>query len=216
MKDPILITGIERSGSTIIAKVISYCGAFSGNVTEMQENRAIKNLVDSFYVHQLGIPSNGQNPLPNTKTLLIPPYWGRQVNDLIIREQYKEQIPWMYKNARIAQIWPIWNGSYPNAKWVIVRRRTPDIVQSCLKTGFMKAFNRSEDWLCWVKVQEELFSEMVSAGINYKEVWPERMVKGDFTQMQELIEWLGLEWNEAIPNLVKPLLQNSPQKERSI
>jgi hypothetical protein len=34
--------------------------------------------------------------------------------------------------------------------------------------------------------------------------------------MKEAIEWIGLTWNEDVIDLVKPLLWNSKQKERSI
>ena len=109
-----------------------------------------------------------------------------------------------------------WNQSFPKAKWVIVRRKTADIISSCLKTGYMKAYDNQEGWLEWVHIHEKLFAEMLEANIDYKEIWPERMAYGDFTQMQEVVEWLGLTWNTEIPKMVKPLLNNSIQKERSL
>jgi hypothetical protein len=77
-------------------------------------------------------------------------------------------------------------------------------VQSCIKTGFMSAFkdkanlqkvnaaNEADGWLWWVHEQENRFVEMVDAGLNCKVIWPERMRDGDFEQMYEIINWLGL------------------------
>jgi hypothetical protein len=217
--NPILITGIERSGSSIVAKIIESCGAFAGNVTEMKENKGIKKIVDSFYTSQLNIPANGQNPLPNIDELDIPDLWGSKINSMLEQDGYKAlqsiEMPWMYKSARIAQIWPIWTYNYPNAKWVIVRRRTGDIIQSCMKTGYMKGYSTQEGWLEWVHNQEKTINDLIQSGVNYKVVWPERLAYDDFEQIYEMLDWLGLKPNQDILYLCSNVLKNSLQKERS-
>lgn len=214
--NPILITGIERSGSTIIAKILAQCGVFVGTATAMGENYAIKVLVNNYYSNTLGIPMTGQNPLPNMKELPIPVNWEHVINNILQEGGCKKDIPWIYKSSRIAQIWPVWNSTYPEAKWIIVRRKTTDIIHSCLQTGFMSAYSDYDGWLGWIKEHELLFQSMIQSGLNYKEVWPERMVNGDFSQIQEVIQWLGLEWNNEIPDIVKVLLKNSPQKRKEL
>jgi hypothetical protein len=211
LNTPVFVTGIERSGSSIIAKIISLCGAFTGEVSHMQENLLIKQLVTNYYksVHS---DSKGQFPLPDTNELLIPSDWKIKVLDILKAEQYRLSELWMYKESRICQIWPIWNYAFPDAKWIIVRRRTGDIIESCLKTGYMTAYNDKEGWLTWVHQHEKLFVEMIEIGLNCKVVWPERMVSGDYKQMYEMIDWLGLDWNDKIVSLVEPMLYNSRQK----
>jgi hypothetical protein len=57
---------------------------------------------------------------------------------------------------------------------------------------------------------------MIETGLNCKVIWPERMVDGDYSQIIEMLKWLGLEWNDSIIPTTKKLLWNSPQmKERS-
>lgn len=228
LHSPIFVTGIERSGSSIIARIIKSCGVFAGTVTEMQENKGIKRLVDDLYTKQIGIPANGQFPLPNFETLVMPKKWQFDVNGLLLKDNYTIGKQWMYKSSRIAQIWPVWHNAYPNAKWVIVRRRTGDITYSCLKTAYMSAFaneanrqavnadNEQDGWLWWVHEHEQLFVDMIKAGLNIKVIWPERMASGDFTQIAEMLEWLGLQWHDGIVDSVVPLLKNSTQKERSV
>jgi hypothetical protein len=133
-------------------------------------------------------------------------------------EGLTEGIPWFYKGAKMCQMWPVWNYAFPNAKWIIVRRKTSDIVRSCLHTGFMRAFSKKEiqdrvgakdareGWLWWVHRHEEYFVEMLQEGLNCKIIWPERMVNGDYQQMHELIDWLGLKWNNGIYNFIEPKL----------
>jgi len=222
---PIFITGAERSGSSIIARIVNHCGVFSGKITDMQENKKIKDLLDKYYVYNLHISPLGQYPLPNSLKIKVPEDWRITVLQSLQMELYNERIPWFYKSGRLAQTWPIWNHEFPLAKWIIVRRRTGDIIQSCMKTGWMIAFDNTytleklgvstiqEGWLWWVHQHEKMFIEMIEAGLNYREIWPERMATGDFEQVKEIIQWLDLEWKEDIPELVKPLFKNSSQKK---
>jgi len=225
LHSPIFITGIERSGSTIIAKIIQSCGVWTGQTTEMLENTVMKRLVNGLYEFYCA-DARGQYPLPDLSRIKAPIDWKDSIEGILFAGRYRRDQPWMYKSARLGQTWPIWNTNYPNAKWIIVRRRTGDIIQSCLKTGFMTAFKNesnlkqinvqteSEGWLWWVHEHEKRFVEMIEAGLNCKVVWPERMAYGDYQQIYEMLDWLGLEWNDKIVDLVQPLLRNSKQKER--
>lgn len=215
LNSPVFITGIERSGSSIIARILNICGAFSGEVTAMQENIEMNKLVDTYY-NLIGADLKGQNPLPKTDQLLIPTNWKAKVSDVLCEEKYDKIQLWMYKGSRLCQIWPVWHYSFPNTKWIIVRRRTGDIIDSCLKTGYMVAYKDKEGWLGWVHQHEKLFVEMIETGLNCKVIWPERMVTGDYQQIYEMLDWLGLEWNKNIVGLIEPLLYKSrQQKERS-
>ena len=130
----------------------------------------------------------------------------------------------MYKGAKMCQHWPIWNYAFPNAKWIIVRRKTSDIINSCIRTGFMRAFsikgnqkavgveNEWDGWLWWVHQHEQRFIEMMQAGLNCKVIWPERMVDGDYSQIKEMLEWLGLEWGSEIMDFIEPKLWKARQK----
>jgi len=222
---PVFVTGIERSGASIIAKVISICGGFTGKTNVMHENYEIKKLVDGYY-SSFGINPNGQYPLLDTKQMLIPSNWRTRIENILFDEKYDGSKVWMYKSSRISQMWPVWNYAFPNARWIIVRRRTGDIIESCLKTKYMNAFenevirktvgadNIRDGWLWWVHEHEKLFIEMIETGLNCKVVWPERMVYGDYYQINEMLDWLGLSWNKDIVNMIDPLLENSTQKER--
>lgn len=225
LPSPILITGCARSGTSMIAGVINICGAFGGNMSGpnrnnqkgMFENHRIRNDVVKSYYRKIEVDSLGQYPLPDVDNLLIPTDWRRRVEQIIIQQGYSGG-PWMYKGAKMCQHWPVWHYAFPNAKWIIVRRKTSDIIRSCKKTSFMRAFIRPENqqkvgvktedegWLWWVRQHEQRFNEMITEGLNAKIIWPERMVNGDYEQMYETIEWLGLEWKSEVLNFIDPLL----------
>jgi hypothetical protein len=110
--------------------------------------------------------------------------------------------------------WPLWNISFPDAKWIIVRRRTGDVIQSCMKTGYMKAFKDEAGWLGMVQEYEKRFLEMIAEKIDYRIIWPERMVDGDYTQIYEMCEWLGLKWdNDAIKHVDRLLWKGLKKQE---
>lgn len=76
------------------------------------------------------------------------------------------------------------------------------------------AKTEDEGWLWWVHQHEQRFREMIDEGVNVKIVWPERMVQGDYKQMYETIDWLGLEWNSKALSFVDPLLWKARQKQK--
>ena len=222
---PILITGCARSGTSMVAGVVNMCGAFGGrmsgpnknNEKGMFENAAVREHIVKPYLRSLGVDPLGQFPLPDVTTLSIPAGWRQRVEQIFVDEGYLGGV-WMYKGAKMCLIWPVWNYAFPNAKWIVVRRRTGDIVSSCCKTGFMRAFRNAqfqravgakderEGWLWWVHQHERRFVEMIEAGLNVKVVWPELMVHGDYSQLYETLDWLGLKWKSEVLTFVDPKL----------
>lgn len=231
MPEPILITGCARSGTSMVAGAVHLCGAFGGrmsgpnrnNLKGMYENARIRNDLTKPYLRQLGLDPLGQYPLPDINSLPIPTDWRQKVERVMIMEGYKEGA-WFYKGAKMCLFWPVWHYAFPNAKWIIVRRRTGDIVTSCCKTGFMRAFrsrlnqravgaaDEREGWLWWVERHLERFREIYDAGLNVKVVWPERMVGGDYGQLMETIDWLGLKWNSEVLGFIDPRLWKARRK----
>ena len=219
-RSPILITGCARSGTSMVAGIINMCGAFGGkmfgpnkwNQKGMFENMYIRDQIEKPYLRSIDVDPLGQNPLPETEHLMLPNNWKKQVHEVMIKEGYKDG-PWFYKGAKACLIWPVWNYAFPNAKWIIVRRRSADIATSCLKTAFMRAYTEYEDWIKWVNAHEKKWVEMVNAGLNMKIVWPERVIRGDYEQFYEVVEWAGLKWKpKEVMDFIEPKLWKAQQK----
>jgi len=209
----------------MVAGSIHLCGAFGGlmsgpnknNAKGMFENAYIRENVCKPYLRSIGVDALGQFPLPDVTKIPIPNDWRSRVEQVMISQGYKSG-PWMYKGAKCCLMWPVWHYAFPDAKWVIVRRRTADIVRSCQKTGFMRAFrnrqyqlavgakDEAEGWLWWVHQHEKRFVEMINEGLNVKIIWPERVVQGDYQQMYELLGWLNLSWKSEVLGFVDPKL----------
>lgn len=231
---PILITGCARSGTSMIAGAVHLCGAFGGRMTGATrwnqkgqfENTDIRDGLTKPYLRSMGADPLGQYPLPDIQRLVIPNDWRRQVEQVFLNHGYnpdnKQKI--FYKGAKSCLFWPVWHYAFPNARWIIVRRHKVDIVASCQKTGFMRAFrdrqvqrkvgaaDEKTGWAWWVEQHLTRFREMQDAGLNIKVVWPERMIQGDYQQLYETIEWLGLEWNPEVLSFIDVKLWKARRK----
>jgi hypothetical protein len=231
MPQPILITGAARSGTSLVTGCINICGAFGGSMSGptkynqkgMFENHKIRQEVHKPYFKSIGADPLGQFPLPNPNKITIPTDFKKRIEDVIISQGYKGG-HWFYKGAKACLVWPLWHYAFPNAKWVIVRRRTGDIANSCIKTSFMRAFrkqdvqrkigvkNERDGWIWWVNQHLERFREMMDEGLNCSVIWPERFVYGDYQQLFDLIDWLGLKWNSEVFNFIDPKLWHARNK----
>jgi len=77
----------------------------------------------------------------------------------------------------------------------------------------VNAATEQDGWLWWVHQHEQRFVEMIEAGVNVKQVWPERMVSRDYGQTEEMLKWLGLEWTDDIFGFIEPKLWKVRQKQ---
>jgi len=229
-KSPILITGIPRSGASMIAGVIHRCGAFGGEMSGFKgvnENDAVKETLEKPYLASIWADEMGQYPLPDKRRIKIPLTWKESVDEIFEKQGY-EGGEWFYKSFRSCLLWEVWDNAYPRAKWVIVRRRTGDIIESCTKTGYMRAFKdeekqkavkastEEEGWLWWVHAYEKRFVEMITAGLDCKVIYPQRLVYGDYSQLYEMLDWLRLKWRYEIFSYIDPLLETSRKKEKEV
>lgn len=210
IKSPILITGAARSGTSMTAGIISLSGAFGGdmngpnryNKKGMFENNTIRQDIVKPYLKSLGCDPLGQAPLPDNNQIFNvteeqAEKWREKIRSVFDQQGYKGG-DFFYKGAKMCLNWFIWHKAFPSAKWVIVRRDDNDIVRSCLQTGFMRAYRDAVGWHKWVDHHKQKFEQMKVAGLLIKEVWPTKMINGDFTEIESVINWLGLEYNDSL------------------
>lgn len=217
MIDPILITGCARSGTSLTAGIIHLAGAWGGkmsgstdsNEKGMFENEVIKDKIIKPYLKSTGADPMGQNPLVTFKQLVATPAFNLRKDVLAaIKAQGYKNGPWFYKCAKSAHLWTQWEKHFPNAKWIIVRRVKNEIINSCLNAPFMRAYKTAEGWSEWVDSHSRQFWEMAdSMKGRVIEVWPEKLINGDPSEMKAMVKALGLKWNEKkICEFVSPEL----------
>jgi hypothetical protein len=216
-KTPIIITGCARSGTSFIAGIIERCGAFGGEMTGptrynqkgQYENKAIRDGLTKPMLRAHGYDPLGQAPLPNVARLKIDPAWARKCLTSMSNQGYNNTIPWFYKGAKVCLTWPIWANAFPNARYIIVRRDDSRIIDSCLKTAFMRAYKTRHGWQAWINDHKNRFSEMKNFGLKCYEVWPDKIIAGDLAIAESMINWidLGLRFNaKSIKEFITPKL----------
>jgi hypothetical protein len=218
---PILITGCARSGTSMTAGIINICGAWGGemsgpnnnNQKGMFENHAIRQNLTKPQLKAAGFDPMGQKPLPTDEYLATITdeqalVWKRKVLTLLKSQGLLDGMQWFYKGAKMCLVWPLWAKAFPDAQWVIVRRKDFDIADSCMRTSFMRAYNSIEGWQSWVDVHKKRFQEMKDAGLDVLEVTPEDIIKlGDFSAIHKVIARAELNWDAPeINNFVAPRL----------
>lgn len=225
MREPILITGAARSGTSLVAGVISLCGGWSGTVRGpnpwnkkgMFENNTITERMIKPLLAKVGADPLCQKPLPVTSQFQKMPIefmsaWRESVLE-IIKEQGYVDGPWFLKEPKISMTWYVWAKAFPEATWVLVRRAPEDIVKSCVKTSFMRAYKTSAGWLGWVAVHEKRFEEMHDARLRIYQVWPQRAIDGDYTELQAIVNNLGMDWDlDKVRSFVAPSLWHRTKK----
>jgi len=212
-KQLILITGVERSGSTLISRVLQSCRANTGQTNKMRENVSLRAL-SKYTINKLSVGCD----MPTYESLRTVFNWKNKVNNCLRDQNIPESMPFVYKDSQITQLWLLWNNTYLDAKWIIVRRRTGDILNSLHETAYMTKFknqrnieqvgalNEKDAWLWWVHKYEERFIDIIQAKVNHRIVWPERMRDGDFEQMKEVVDWCDLKWNNEVEGIMQTLL----------
>ena len=219
---PILIAGIPRSGTSMTAGIIHHCGAWGGkmvgptryNKKGMFENNEIRNDVLKPFLRRIKADPMGQTPLPDISIVNCIAENGsfaftwRQKIEAIIKDQgYVIGNTWFYKEPKILIVWPMFEKAFPGAFWVIVRRDDKDIINSCLKTGFMRAYRDANGWQGWIDEYKKRIDEIKASSVEYRELWPQEIIDGDLQRAIDLIDWLGLNWNpKVIKDFIAPEL----------
>lgn len=215
---PILITGCARSGTSMTAGIIHLAGAHGGdcfgttrfNRKGMFENKKIRQHLVKPFLRSINVDPLGQKPLPDIEAVKLVSNktveeWRSFVVNTMRSEGYNGNGHWFYKGAKMCLKWPVWQRAFPEARWIIVRRHSEDIVRSCLKTSFMKAYKTREGWLEWVEQHKERFLEMEAAGMDIQYVWPQKMIDFDLKEIKNVILKLGLDWDQQkVEDFIEP------------
>ncbi len=210
MIDPILVVGCARSGTSMTAGMLNICGAFGGEMygpsadaqKGMFENCKLRTDIVKPYLKKIGADPMGQKPLPNNRQVFEvsqpeADHWRDIVQRLMLSQGYKSGL-WFAKCTKAAGMWYIWHMAFPKAKWIIIHRDHKDIIRSCQLTRFMRAYRDAEGWQKWIDQHEQRFAEMHTAELDIVDFWPSRLCAGDWDYAKDMIEKVGLVFNEPM------------------
>jgi len=217
---PIIIVGAPRSGTSMTAGIINLSGAFGGDMFDgtkdnkkgFFENRFIREQICKPCLKTLGADPAGQFPLPDIEEVKLASVggfnnWRVAVIVSMMKEGYDNKQQWFYKGVKSTLLWPLWHRAFPEARWIIVRRDSKDIVLSCLKTSFMRHYKNEAGWYHFVDEYKERFIQMHNAKLDIKEIWPQKFIDRDYSELERVINFLGLTYDQdKIESFIEPAL----------
>ncbi len=192
----------------MIAGCLNLSGAWVGrtvgptqdNPKGFFENMQMREKIVKGYLRSYGFDKLGQSPLPPIQEFLGPqdyhhaPFIKKEIERILKEESY-EGGRWLFKDAKLALIWSVWAAAFPDTKWILMRRKKEQIAQSCMKTGFMRAYSIEVDWIQWVIGYERRF-EALKRNCQVYELWFEDLIEGKLDTLEATIKSCGLEWDE--------------------
>jgi hypothetical protein len=211
MTDPILVTGCARSGTSMVAGCLRACGAWTGdtigpapeNLKGFVEHLTLRETVLKPTLRALRADTRGVKPLPSAASVKraatkeAAAKFRADVQAVIQANGYHGG-PWLYKDAKLSYLWPLVNRAFPKAFWIIVHRDSSDVVDSCLRTNFMRHHSlEPEFWLDWyAKTWERLVDLGATVGSRGAIVGSASLVKGERVLLAEICDKTGLEYNQ--------------------
>ena len=208
MRDPVIVTGAARSGTSLVMGVLEACGLQTGDTcgpTEANpkgqwENRGIIQQVQKPYLKAIGADPMGQHPLPSYEDLTPDPYRRLTVLDIADEQGIDTDYPWGFKDAKALLDWPIWNQAFPNATWIVTKRDLGAIAASAKRTSFMR---KAPDWLEWAKFHEERANDIPNA----HQIQTRALAEGHLNQAKEAVNKCGLDFDlMAVTDWIDPEL----------
>jgi len=219
MQPPIIIAGMYRGGTSLATALFSLCGAWTGYTMEGNqfnpkgyfENESLKSVLHTM-LHMSGY--NDSDDLPPEDLLharIGTERLHHMLEILLLAEGYKEG-PWVMKNPKIPFFWRYFDAIYPDAKWVIVRRDKQSVIKSMQRVNVLTIPPRS------LPLDDAKLGRIVDGydmrldsitrqipGDRLREISSDDLVSGKLDDLQEIIEWAGLDYNQdKIDDFIEP------------
>ena len=210
MIDPIIITGVPRSRTSMTTGILNLCGLQLGDVIGPTpnnkkgqfENRDIIDKVDKKHLKLHKFDPMGQYPLP----IKLPIDAGRKyvVLNILKKQGVNFNKPWGFKDSKSILSFNSWINAFPYSKWIIVNRKKEDIARSCELTPFMR---KRKDWFNFIDEYRNRFEALKKVHDKVYEINTDDIVNFKFDSLKDMVSNLGLIWDEEkIREFVDPNL----------
>lgn len=214
---PILITGIPRSGTSMISNCLQQAGLWLGatiqpngdNPRGFFENREIRERILKPNLKVVGADPLGVLRLPDLAALAPDPKLRERVLAIFSQQGHDGQSRWGYKEPKLSLSWPLWAEAFPDATWVIVERDIEAVVKSCLNTNFMNRHScDAEFWRTFASRYRERLDNLADTVPNVVRISSDDVIAGDYTALTKLAARLDLDWTQSCVAQIVPGLFN--------
>lgn len=216
--DPIFVTGLPRSHTSMTAGLLHQAGAWVGDTIPGDDNNP-KGYFENMYIREKIVKAElGRRGCDKLGIRAIPPFDIDMTIDLLDERIYAALAsqgypggPWLYKDAKLTLLWPAFANEFPKANWVIVRRDVDSLIDSCMKTSFMRQHSTNRNfWRNIAADYNDRLDKLFESDNNVYELHTPQLLRGKGKELRELIEALGLNFDaEKIKRFINPKLSRS-------
>jgi len=187
-KQPIILLGMHRSGTSLIAEIITNNGVFLGNDLNihfesksfLEINDKLLNLAHSYW----DTPIHFKNILDDKEAINNLLEWlKKQVNSRLFKSNFwgrkkffknSDQIRWGWKEPRTTIAFPLWLKLYPYAQIIFIYRNGVDVANSLVQRELKrkgKIFNKLYSARCQdISRAFQLWKEYNQTFLDYKNI----------------------------------------------
>lgn len=199
---PHFITGLPRSGTSLVTGIFGACGAWIGKIGPADkfnakgtcENLPIRETVLKPCLSLMGFDPLGLETLPpvGSEPIVDPQVLRRRVENLMVAQGWSGSLPAVYKDAKLCLAYRQFKAAWPGARWIVVRRAKNRVIESCLRADPMTR-RLGADWARWEQWHDD-YTALVNQIENPIIIEPDDHIFGNIDRMKPVVVTLGLTW----------------------
>lgn len=217
-----LVTGCEKTGTSLVAGILHHCGVFGGAAPELEknsygnpkgcfENQLVKNGICKPFLLGKGLFNVRRLPPRFAGKSLdwfdpaiagpAPENLRRRVMAALMADGWDGEAPVFFKGPFLVRMPKAMCDAFPEARWLLVRRNTQHAMEDRLRTRFCDPVQQvdgdgnylPDDIL---RCANEAMDQIREHTGNAADIWPEKMIWGQWAAMRAEVEMAGGSWDQ--------------------
>mgnify|MGYP006285458613 FL=1 len=201
--DPVLITGMHNSGTSILAEIVQAGGIFLGNGMHHNESRFFSILVNDWLIMRGSDKWAGLPLMDVQEVVSCKDSAGRFVLDNwladYLHQGYDGSSRWGFKDPRLCVLMPLYLELFPEATVVHIRRN-PDDVAASLCSRQKRGVGVKDDFEHWRELAVAYTERMIEYSgkcSSYYELNYEGLCTDPEGTVIDLFEFLKLDFSDS-------------------
>lgn len=197
----IVVIGMHRSGTSMIAGVLYYLGIFMGEQLMIDDPETGPTLEQPHGYYEdrefMGINTNilteaggGWENVPDRGQLLLACETGNSELDKLIKKRNRSHITWGFKDPRTSLTLPAYLCRLQNPKVILIVRDRDDTIASLLKREKWLTFNKANE--LYDDYYHHIWSNLNDRNVDYLVTSFGGMIKNPKHRIERIVEYLGL------------------------